>query len=85
MSYLWCLHCECVFPKKQWMAAGIKSALKEHRQDIKDMIEKYGECPNCSASGLKDGWRWRQIAVPNGYPDKPESGAHYPMYPPKVP
>lgn len=80
MSYLWCLHCERVYLKEQWLASGVKAAELESSQALKESMEMHGECPNCSAYGLIDGWEWSKVSIPNGYPEKPEIGGHYPLY-----
>ncbi|GIM47661.1 hypothetical protein DNHGIG_32100 [Collibacillus ludicampi] len=63
--YIWCLHCECVYPSKDWRKKG----------------QQYGFCPNCGASEFTDGWNWSKLVKYNGYPKIPEVGKHYPLYP----
>jgi len=41
------------------------------------------ECPNCGASMFMDGWNWSFLVENVGYPEIPEEGKYYPLYPPK--
>lgn len=83
MSYKWCLHCEKVYPSEEWLKTGEKNSRLERHPDIIEMMKKFGECPNCNAGGLADGWDWEKVAKQNNYPLTPEIGKVYELYPTK--
>jgi RNA polymerase subunit RPABC4/transcription elongation factor Spt4 len=39
------------------------------------------KCPNCGAYEFTDGWHWGKLVLFNGYPETPEEGKEYPLYP----
>jgi hypothetical protein len=47
-----------------------------------DWVSNGAECPKCRTGAL-DAWAWSKVAKPNDYPDKPEIGMQYPLYPSK--
>lgn len=65
-QYLWCLHCERVFSVDEWLA----------HENL---------CPSCDTSAFLNAWNWedacKDFRFKNDYPDTPESGKFYPMYP----
>lgn len=69
-EYQWCLHCERAYRKG------------EHR-----MVGDIPMCPyqDCNGDVFMDGWDWDKFREPlPQYPEIPEFGVKYPMYPSKA-
>ncbi|MFD2256886.1 hypothetical protein ACFSSA_09375 [Luteolibacter algae] len=68
-EYQWCMHCERAYRRG------------EHR-----MVGDIPMCPypDCDGDIFMDGWDWDQFREPlPQYPEVPEHGVKYPMYPSK--
>ena len=65
-NYLWCLHCERAYP------------YGEYRQ-----VDDLQMCPyeGCGGDTVIDAWPWPKLRDAHGYPDVPEKGERYPLYP----
>ena len=67
-THLWCLHCERTYESGKW-----------REEDGLQM------CPyaDCSGDAVIDAWEWDSVREANPqYPQKPEVGKVYPLYPP---
>src|SRR5690349_6127090 len=66
-GFLWCLHCERTYEEGKW-------------RTVKGMQM----CPyaDCNGDAVIDAWDWRKVREANPtYPERPESGKVYPLYP----
>ena len=66
-TWLWCLHCERAY----------KSG--EYRE-----IDGLQMCPydECNGDTIGDGWPWKRVrGASREYPEEPERGKVYPLYP----
>ena len=76
--YLWCLHCERAYPKEKYRTV----VQKGYREPDFEMQM----CPyeDCDGDAVIDAWDWLKIRVDreDEYPEIPEEGKVYPLYPP---
>jgi hypothetical protein len=66
-GFLWCLHCERAYEEGKW-------------RDVKGMQM----CPyaDCNGDAVIDAWDWQKVREANPeYPQRPEAGTVYPLYP----
>ena len=64
--YTWCLHCEQVYPTKEWR---------------KKKREGSGTCPNCGELEECDSLPWQQVRLERKeYPPIPTIGLTYPLH-----
>jgi len=80
-DYVWCLHCESTYKAGTHRKV---AAPKEVRQ-IAPEIEFMEECAyeDCDGDAIMDAWSWGKVSTLNKYPEIPEHGKVYPLYPPK--
>lgn len=68
-EYLWCLHCERTYENGKW------------RNENGMQMCPY---PDCGGDAVIDAWEWEKVREANpDYPERPEAGKVYPLYPPK--
>ena len=90
-QWLWCMHCERGF--KVYLSNRMDAEVGRdgqwfHELELQLGVESeingkaYVECPydGCDGDPL-DFWDWEVIRAKNQYPEVPEEGTVYPMYP----
>src|SRR5947209_7276149 len=71
--YTWCLHCEQVYPTREWRRRKKKSGGFS--------FLKHGRCPNCGEWEECDSFSWQEVrAEHEEYPLIPTIGLKYPLH-----
>lgn len=79
-DFLWCLHCERAYQRGEHRKVEIK---KKFRDLVPSDMQFLEMCPyeDCDGDTVVDAWDWERVREDNGYPEIPQKGVVYPLYP----
>jgi len=79
-DYAWCLHCERTYKSGEHRKVKTPKMIREIVPDMEFIEMCYYD--DCDGDAEMDAWNWGKVAALNGYPEIPEHGKVYPLYPP---
>jgi len=80
-DYVWCLHCERAYKVGEHRKVSTSKVIRTILPDME--FAEMCHYEDCDGDAEMDAWNWGKVSTINGYPEIPEHGKVYPLYPPE--
>lgn len=78
-DYVWCLHCERTYKAGEHRRVKTPKAIRKFVPEMEFM--EMCQYEDCDGNAVIDAWNWGKVSALNSYPEIPEHGKVYPLYP----